>query len=75
MTGAILASLIARSPRRDILVDRSLFGAVTMSSAQTLRTRGGDPTPEAVYVFGATVVAVGDMHPSSRAAPQGIWNY
>ena len=75
MTGAILADLIARSPGRYILVGHSLGGAVMMSTAQTLGTRGGDPKLEAVHLLGAAVESGNDWHPSSRAASQGIWNY
>ena len=75
MTGAILADLISRSPGRYILVGHSLGGAVMMSAAQTLGTRGGDPKLEAVHVLGAAVAAGKDWHPSSRAVSQGIWNY
>lgn len=75
MTGAILADLIARSPGRYILVGHSLGGAVMMSTAQTLGTRGGDPKLEAVHLLGAAVEAGSDWHPSSRAVSQGIWNY
>ena len=76
MTGAILADVIARTPReRYILVGHSLGARVMVTAAQALGTVSGNPRLESVHLLGAAVSSKGNWRPLSESVTGQVWNY
>ncbi|MFC8503058.1 DUF726 domain-containing protein [Pedococcus sp. NPDC057267] len=76
MTGAALASLIARTDEGPyVLMGHSLGARVMVSAAQALGTRSGPPSIESMHMLGAAVGREGDLRALKASSSGNIWNY
>lgn len=76
MTGAALASLIARAEEGPyVLVGHSLGARVMVTAAQALGTSAGPPTIESMHLLGAAVGRKSDWRSLDHAVSGTVWNY